>query len=176
MAAGLLIWKLAARFGRPRPLILAKGRSLDEFVYSMAGLFQQAKIYQLVLENLWGDLIKLMAELTHLPVSAAPEQLIARMGSLTGADYHYLLEIRTDLDSQNRRSANNNNSGSLKKLNSILNAILCVISWNYFIGRMIGASIGGKVSKQRFLAIALKLDACRKELREWRKSNQFATR
>ncbi|HBF35953.1 MAG TPA: hypothetical protein DDW50_01375, partial [Firmicutes bacterium] len=39
----LLVWKLAARFGRPRPLNLVRGRSYDEFVYSMAGLFQQAK-------------------------------------------------------------------------------------------------------------------------------------
>jgi hypothetical protein len=89
----LVIWKLAARFGRPRPLILARGRSYDEFVYSLAGLFAQAKIGRFVLDNLWRDLLKIMADLTHLPMDSSPEQLILAMNRLTGKEYGPLLEL-----------------------------------------------------------------------------------
>ncbi|HEX7712932.1 MAG TPA: DUF4350 domain-containing protein [Bacillota bacterium] len=98
MAIILLIWKLAARFGRPRPLILARGRPFDEFVYSMAGLFQQAKIYQMVLDNLWRDLLKAVAELTHMPVAAAPEQLIAGLNVHTGNHYRSLSDFCSYFD------------------------------------------------------------------------------
>lgn len=135
MAIVLLIWKLAARFGRPRPLVLAQGRSYDEFVYSMAGLFQQAKIQQIVLDNLWRALLKIMAELTHLPISTAPDQLIARLHMLTGHYYEPILDLYPYLHHQTK----------------------CL-------------------PKQQFLMIALKLDAYRKELKEWRESSRFVAK
>jgi hypothetical protein len=131
----LLIWKLAARFGRPRPLILAQGRSYDEFVYSMANLFQQAKIQQMVLDNLWRDLLKIIAALTQLPVDTAPDLLIARLNMITGRHYDPILSLYP----QGNRLAKN-------------------------------------LPKQQFLMVALKLDAYRKELKEWRKSSHFVTR
>jgi hypothetical protein len=130
----LLIWKLAARFGRPRPLILAQGRSYDEFVYSMANLFQQAKIQQIVLDNLWRDLLKIMVELTQLPVDTAPDLLIARLNRITGHHYDPMLALYPQGNRQ-----------------------------------------GKNFPKQQFLRTALQLDAYRKELTEWKKSNHFVT-
>ncbi len=91
----IAIWKSAARFGRPRPLALARGRSYDEFVYSLAGLFEQAGIRRFVLDNLWRDLIKTMADLAHLPVDAPPEQLILAMNRLSGKEYGPLLKLHS---------------------------------------------------------------------------------
>ena len=130
----LLIWKLAARFGRPRPLILTQGRSYDEFVYSMANLFQQAKIQQIVLDNLWRDLLKIMVELTQLPVDTAPDLLIARLNRITGHHYDPMLAFYPQ-----------------------------------------GNRLGKNFPKQQFLRIALQLDAYRKELTEWKKSNHFGS-
>jgi hypothetical protein len=135
IALFLLIWKLAARFGRPRPLILAQGRSYDEFVYSMASLFQQAKIQQMVLDNLWCDLVRMISELTHLPMTTPPNQLINRLNLLTGQHYEPILELNYSL-SQHQKN----------------------------------------IPKQQFLMIAVKLDAYRKELLEWKKSNQFVNK
>ncbi len=91
----IVIWKTAARFGRPRPLTLARGRSYDEFVYSLAGLFEQAGIRKFVLDNLWRDLMKTMADLTRLPVDAPPEQLIMAMNRLSGKEYGPLLKLHS---------------------------------------------------------------------------------
>lgn len=91
----IVIWKLAARFGRPRPLTLVRGRSYDEFVYSLAGLFEQAGIRKFVLDNLWRDLMKTMADLTRLPMDAPPEQLIMAMNRLSGKEYGPLMKLHS---------------------------------------------------------------------------------
>lgn len=62
----LSLWKLAVRFGRPRPLQLAKGRSADEFIYSMADLFQQADLKAMVLDNLYQRLLQAVCRLSGL--------------------------------------------------------------------------------------------------------------
>jgi hypothetical protein len=84
-----------------------------------------------VLDNLWYDLKKTIADLTHLPVSTAPEQLITRLCMLTGRNYQPILELIPQAK---------------------------------------------KIPKQQFITIALKFDAYRKELNEWRKSSQFVTK
>jgi hypothetical protein len=90
---GLTLWKLAARFGRPRPLTLIRGRSYDEFVTGLAQLFQRAKAETFVLENLWQALIALCGEITGLPAATPLTDLQARLQTLTGQSYPELLEI-----------------------------------------------------------------------------------
>ncbi|HBF36625.1 MAG TPA: hypothetical protein DDW50_04825, partial [Firmicutes bacterium] len=58
-----------------------------------AGLFQQAKVEQFVLDNLWHDLLRIMAELIHLPVDTPPEQLIFAVNRLTGKEYQPILKL-----------------------------------------------------------------------------------
>jgi hypothetical protein len=80
----LLLWKIAARFGRPRPLFLAEGRSAAEFVYAMAMLFQQANAQEMVISNLYTSLTKVVAELTCLPLDSSPNVFRTRLVTLLG--------------------------------------------------------------------------------------------
>jgi hypothetical protein len=89
----LLLWKTAARFGRARPWILATGRSADEFIYSMACLFQQAGIKNIVLDNLWHSLVVTMSDITGLPADTPVPDFIPRLTALTGRDYQPIIEL-----------------------------------------------------------------------------------
>jgi hypothetical protein len=83
----MLLWKLSARFGRPRPLILAKGRSADEFIYSMAALFQQADSKAMVLDNLYRALLLIISKITGLPLDSDVNAMLNRLEVLMGKDY-----------------------------------------------------------------------------------------
>jgi len=87
----LIAWKLSIRFGRPRPLDLIPGRSAEEFITSLASLWQRAGIYPLVLENLWQALFNKAAELTSLPSNTDPSLLFAKVHALTGQDLRVLI-------------------------------------------------------------------------------------
>ena len=89
----LFVWKLAARFGRPRPLVLIQGRSSHEFILSMAGLFQLANARGIVLDNLWLSLLKEIELITGLATNSPPELLIARLSEITGKDYTEILQL-----------------------------------------------------------------------------------
>jgi hypothetical protein len=90
---GLTLWKLAARFGRPRPLTNSRGRSYDEFVTSLAQLFQRARAETFVLENLWHALMTICEEITGLPVDTPFAALLARVQEVTGYRYPELPQI-----------------------------------------------------------------------------------
>jgi hypothetical protein len=83
----LLLWKLAVRFGRPRPLQLAKGRSADEFVYSMADLFQQADLKAIVLDNLYQRLLQAICRLSGLSPLADWETVNDFLALRLGKEY-----------------------------------------------------------------------------------------
>ncbi len=87
----LCAWKISIRFGRPRPLSLTPGRSSDEFIISMANLWQRANIYSLVLENLWQGLLTEAAALTGLPRNTDPSELFIKVNLLTGQDLRVLI-------------------------------------------------------------------------------------
>jgi hypothetical protein len=90
---GLALWKAAARFGRPRPLTVIRGRSYDEFVIFLARLFQRANAKSFVLENLWRALIYEIADLTGFPPTTPVTLLLDRLQTVTRRDYPQLLEI-----------------------------------------------------------------------------------
>jgi hypothetical protein len=90
---GLTLWKLAARFGRPRPLALSRGRSYNEFVTSLAQLFQRARAETFVLENLWYAVTTLCGEITGLPADTPLAALLARVQAVTGYRYPDLPQI-----------------------------------------------------------------------------------
>ncbi|HOJ77500.1 MAG TPA: hypothetical protein PL158_05305 [Bacillota bacterium] len=93
----LILWKLAARFGRPRPLVLAKGRTYDEFVYFLAGLFQQAKASQIVIDNLSAALLKTIIEITGHPPDTPVEDLIVHLETITNKNYSDLKNLFNNL-------------------------------------------------------------------------------
>jgi hypothetical protein len=127
--AGLTLWKIAARFGRPRPLRIIRGRSYDEFVTFLARLFQRADAQNFAVERLWNALITVIANLTGLPPDTPVPSLLERLRNVTRRDYPRLREIDRLLRQPSLR-----------------------------------------LSKRKFLAVALILDTCRKELLEWKKS------
>ncbi len=83
----LLLWKLSSRFGRPHPLVLAKGRSSDEFVYSMAALFQQADSKAMVLDNLYRELMLAISKITNLPLDSDWNLMFERFTLIVGKNY-----------------------------------------------------------------------------------------
>ncbi|MGE5557748.1 MAG: hypothetical protein ACM3WV_03965 [Bacillota bacterium] len=85
--AGILLWKSTARFGRPRPLILTQGRALDEFVYSLAALFQQAGMRAFILDNLWKGLLIAAGQAAGLNERTDPEKISRRLSAVTGRDF-----------------------------------------------------------------------------------------
>ncbi len=89
----LLLWKVAVRFGRIVPLSFTPGRSYQEFVVSMAGLFQQANIQKLVLENLYQELWKLVTEITGSLPDAPITGTISSLNIITGGNYQDISEI-----------------------------------------------------------------------------------
>lgn len=93
----IILWKLAARFGRPRPLVLAKGRTYDEFVYFLAGLFQQAKASQIVIDNLSAALLKTIIEITGFSPNTPVEHLIGRLEEITNKNYSELKTLFSHL-------------------------------------------------------------------------------
>ena len=123
----LLLWRLSSRFGRPRPLILAKGRSADEFVFALAGLLQQADAKAVVLDNMCICLRELIVKITGLPGETGIQELINRLNHITGKDY----------------------------------GEICLL---------FEKARNPKISKLKFMDIAKKLDAYRRELEEWIKS------
>jgi hypothetical protein len=127
--AGLTLWKIAARFGRPRPLRIIRGHSYDEFVTFLARLFQRADAQNFAVERLWNALITVIANLTGLPPDTPVPSLLERLRNVTRRDYPRLREIDRLLRQPSLR-----------------------------------------LSKRKFLAVALILDTCRKELLEWKKS------
>lgn len=93
MGIVLFLWKISARFGRPRPLVLAKGRSADEFIDSMAALFQQAGGRAVIADNLLTCLNEIIGSITGLPPGNAPEIMSLRLSALTGKDYQELFVL-----------------------------------------------------------------------------------
>jgi hypothetical protein len=129
IGAGLTLWKTAARFGRPRPLQIVRGRSYDEFVTFLARLFQRANAQYFAITRLGNALITVIAHLTGLPPDTPFPILLERLRAVTRRDYPRLAEI-----------------GRLLQQPSL------------------------HLTKREFLAVAISLDTCRKELLEWKKS------
>jgi hypothetical protein len=103
IATGIIVvlWKLSARFGRPRPLRLMNGRSYDEFIVSMASLFQQADARQFLLDNLWKQLYHTAVELSGVPVHTAPEEVQTSLdGVLTAGQGRFIQLYRRVTDPQ----------------------------------------------------------------------------
>jgi hypothetical protein len=98
---GLLLWKISVRLGRPRPLILAKGRSADEFIYSAASLFQQANARTIVIDSLLAELWQTIRDITGLPVGSEPGMMIARLQIITGKNYDAILELSAGIHNPN---------------------------------------------------------------------------
>lgn len=99
LGAALVLWKITVRFGRPQPLTIATGRSYQEFLSSMAYLFQRAGARQMVLTNLWRSLWRVMIEITFLPADSGIDRVIAKLAAVTGKDYAALQGIYRQLQS-----------------------------------------------------------------------------
>lgn len=97
LGLGLTFWKMAARLGRPRPLVPTDNRSYDEFVRSLASLFQQAKAGRIVLDNLYRALQETACEITGLSAETPQEELFGRLAEMTGRDFGGVLGIYQSL-------------------------------------------------------------------------------
>lgn len=94
----ITVWKLSARFGRPLPLTLSKGRSYDEFVISLAGLFQRAESHGIVLDNLRQELLRVITQITGLTPQATYQEHISRLAEITGKNHQDLGELFDFID------------------------------------------------------------------------------
>lgn len=142
--ASLILWKLTVRFGRPRPLLLTKGRSADEFVYSMAALFQQADLKEIVLDNLYQRLWMVINKITGLPSGSNLTVLNDHLIALTGKEY-------------------------AQKVISAMELYLKYQDIKYQDIKYQDIKYQGqKISRASFLELANQLDLYRKELSEWK--------
>lgn len=87
------IWKLSTRFGRPQPLSLTRSRSYDEFVISLAGLFQQASAQTMVLENISSALKHTISDITGYSYLTPIRDQLNRLEELTGKNYQEIADL-----------------------------------------------------------------------------------
>ncbi len=95
---GLLLWQSTRRFGRKRPLINAQSPVANEFVFSLAYLFQTADARNLVLTNLWEALLEMITKITDQTRHTPLEIIIMRLNQLTGKDYRRLIMLQETLN------------------------------------------------------------------------------
>lgn len=134
----LLFWKTAARFGRPRPLQIAQGRSYHEFVMSLAHLFKMARLQGAVTDNLWNALLNTVSQVTGLPAFTELTIMNEKLSAMTGKEFN-LPRLQTEAARFSRTPARPRSSPG----------------------------------ERSFIAVAQSLDACRRELNLWKKSNNW---
>jgi len=147
--AGLLLGKLTVRFGRPRPLSLAKGHSADEFVYSMAALFQQADLKEIVLDNLYQSLRQKIIKITGLTSESDWAALNDHLIALTGKEFAQKVILAMEL---------------YQKYFDIKYQDIKYQDIKYQDIKYQRQ----KISRTKFLELANQLDLYRKELSEWK--------
>ena len=85
------------RFGRPRPLDLSRGRSLGEYVSSVAALYRAGRKRAFLAEHFRRQLWRAYARSLGLPGDASEAQLVARARA-AGRDPSALLDVARALE------------------------------------------------------------------------------
>ena len=91
--AALYFLMVGKRFGRPMTLPETGGRTITEYITSLATLYQRARASSVALDHLYHGLVERMRLTTGLPASVQPELLARTIAERLGRDPHDLQRL-----------------------------------------------------------------------------------